>query len=67
MPEIDHLTKSRLKDVGKSLADLSRALGVTYNNLCAMVNGYRWPDLELQRRIREQLKRWETEKETRIK
>ena len=61
MPDIDVETKTRLRGTGRTSADLARCLGVTDHNLFSMLNGYRWPDSELQRKIEKQLKAWEAE------
>jgi len=63
MPIIDDLTKTRLKGAKHSIADLARALDVTYHHLSSVLNGYAWPNEEFQARIEAQLRVWEGSKE----
>ena len=59
MPEIDRETQERLKKVGKSLADLARAIGETRDRVSAHILGYRHLNPILRRKINNQLNEWE--------
>jgi len=66
MPKIKDDIKAKLKELGKSMADLSRDIEVPYNTLSGYLNGYYGMPDKVFTKISNQFQVWESANEKTI-